>query len=192
MEAVLKESKIALYDSEDNKIGETFMRRAKQLVKQQRAFWADDKQTELKFLPGMENFVVPDAPISEETAAATAAELETPPKTLSEESWIVLLAEQRIKTRKLFIWHSIALIPGFIALYLFVIMWVHWSNQGIWIGMLWSSWATLYITHFCVYFKNNAAVAKMSTGRKLEKAERKKRQREMQLALEIAKIKAAL
>ena len=49
------ENKITLYTSDGVKIGETFTRRASQLVKQQRAMWTDDSQTAIRFAPGMEN-----------------------------------------------------------------------------------------------------------------------------------------
>jgi len=49
------EGKVLLYDSHDNKIGETFTRRARQLVKQQRATWTDDNHNAIRFAPGMEN-----------------------------------------------------------------------------------------------------------------------------------------
>jgi len=49
------EDKVLLYDSNNVKIGETFVRRARQLVKQQRASWTDDSQNAIRFAPGMEN-----------------------------------------------------------------------------------------------------------------------------------------
>ena len=49
------EGKVLLYDSNDVKIGETYLRRARQLVKQQRASWVDDSQKAVRFAPGMEN-----------------------------------------------------------------------------------------------------------------------------------------
>jgi len=48
------EGKVILYDSNDIKIGETFIRRARQLVKQQRASWVDDSQDAIRFAPGMD------------------------------------------------------------------------------------------------------------------------------------------
>ena len=54
------DGKILLYDSNDVKIGETYIRRARQLVKQQRATWTDDSQKAIKFSPGMET--LDDAP----------------------------------------------------------------------------------------------------------------------------------
>jgi len=53
------ENKVSLYNSDDVKIGETFPRRAQQLVRQQRAMWRDDSQTSIRFAPGMENMDIP-------------------------------------------------------------------------------------------------------------------------------------
>jgi len=49
------EGKVLLYDSNNVKIGETFFRRAKQLVKKQRAIWVDEHQDAIRFAPGMEH-----------------------------------------------------------------------------------------------------------------------------------------
>jgi len=49
------EGKVLLYDANGTKIGETFTRRARQLVNQQRAEWVDDRQEALRFFPGAEN-----------------------------------------------------------------------------------------------------------------------------------------
>lgn len=66
------ENKVTLISSEDVVIGETFMRRAKQLVRRQRAQWTDDNQTAIRFYPEMENMVdvTADAP-----GAATAIDI---------------------------------------------------------------------------------------------------------------------
>jgi len=49
------EGKVLLFDSKGTKIGETFARRARQLVKQQRAFWIDDKHESIRFYLDTEN-----------------------------------------------------------------------------------------------------------------------------------------
>jgi len=49
------ESKVLLYNSNDIKIGETFARRARQLVNRQRAEWVDDNHSAIRFYFGMEN-----------------------------------------------------------------------------------------------------------------------------------------
>jgi len=57
------ERKVILYNSNDIKIGETFPRRAQQLVRRQRAAWIDDGQTAIRFYPNMENMDdIPDDP----------------------------------------------------------------------------------------------------------------------------------
>ncbi|MCL2855972.1 MAG: 2TM domain-containing protein [Defluviitaleaceae bacterium] len=53
------EKKVILYNSDNMKIGETFVRRARQLVKQQRAVWTDDRQDAIRFAPGAENLDEP-------------------------------------------------------------------------------------------------------------------------------------
>ena len=69
-------SMITMLDASDNKIGETFSRRAKQLVKQQRAAWISEDQKAIKFVPGMD--------INEEADASTSDS--------TEEKWIHELA----------------------------------------------------------------------------------------------------
>jgi len=49
------ETKVTLYNANEVKIGETYTRRARQLVRQQRAMWIDDTQSAIRFAPGMEN-----------------------------------------------------------------------------------------------------------------------------------------
>ncbi|MCL2350196.1 MAG: 2TM domain-containing protein [Defluviitaleaceae bacterium] len=56
------EEKVILYDFNNVKIGETYVRRARQLVKQQRAFWVDDSQRALRFAPGAERFAEEERP----------------------------------------------------------------------------------------------------------------------------------
>ena len=67
------ENKVSLYNSGNVKIGETFSRRARQLVRQQRAMWIDDTQTSVRFAPGMENMDInaddSDAPAEENLIA---------------------------------------------------------------------------------------------------------------------------
>jgi len=59
------ENKVTLYNSNDVKIGETFLRRARQLVRQQRAMWIDDRQSAVRFAPGMENMDITNSPTKE-------------------------------------------------------------------------------------------------------------------------------
>ncbi|MCL2572750.1 MAG: hypothetical protein FWE11_10145 [Defluviitaleaceae bacterium] len=61
------ENKIVLYNSDNVKIGETYLRRARQLIRQQRAVWVDENETAIRFAPGMENMdtVIDDNPLDE-------------------------------------------------------------------------------------------------------------------------------
>ena len=84
------ESKVLLYDSNNVKIGETFIRRARQLVKQQRASWIDEKQDAIRFAPGMENLDdTMDDDIHEKKLA----------KSSGEDEELMKLAKQRVHAR---------------------------------------------------------------------------------------------
>ena len=63
------ENKVVLYNSNDIKIGETFVRRARQLVRQQRAAWVDESETAIRFAPGMENMTATAVESTEEDLA---------------------------------------------------------------------------------------------------------------------------
>ena len=88
------ESKILLYDAENNKIGETFARRARQLIKQQRAQWTDETQRAVRFLPGAQHLnEAEEAPFAEE---GFTSESPTGEKLSSHEKKLLRLAEARI------------------------------------------------------------------------------------------------
>ena len=167
------ENKIQLFDSDDNKIGETFFRRAKQLVKQQRASWVGDDQKAIKFLPDMENLGVNVNDDADDIPSAGV-----------DEGWLLSVAEKRIKARKLFRMHTILFLPGlFLAFFAASgIGDVLFTPDGavLFLGFAWGSWATAYFIHAFFYFqlrlyKNNGS-------------ERRKRE----LAAEIATIKSEL
>ena len=156
------ENKVILYDSNENKIGETFLRRAKQLVKQQRALWVGDDQTAIKFKEGMEDLDKDE-------------EKDEPVKTLYDEEKIIALAEKRIRERRLFWAHTIALIPGFFVCMLFASMFYY--DAAFIGGLLWGSWGTAYLIHFYFYSKNKS---------------KKRSKRSRALIAEIANIKEEL
>jgi|GEM_PF-3789195 len=98
--AKFMEGKVLLYDVDGKKIGETFMRRAQQLVKQQRAVWTDESQTAARFIT--------DAVIKEEDAAPTPI--------FDDEEWIVDLAKRRIRQGKVLIIHFVVFFPALVAI----------------------------------------------------------------------------
>jgi hypothetical protein len=78
------ESKVLMFDAVDRKVGETYMRRARQLVGQQRAEWLDESRSAIRFTPDTElEFAEPEA------------ETEAPPK-----ASLRVLAENHLRDRK--------------------------------------------------------------------------------------------
>ena len=163
---------ITMFDASDNKIGETFFRRAKQLVKQQRATWTSDDQKAIKFVPGMEN-------LSEETDDGTSQDS-------ADEKWIHVLAIKRIQDRKLFRWHSFSIVPSLFIAFLVAAVVVDAAFGGdmalLFLGLAWGSLSTAYFIHVFFYvrkypIRDNAL---------------KKARKEREIAAEIAAIKSSL
>ena len=158
---------ITMFDASDNKIGETFFRRAKQLVKQQRATWISDEQKAIKFVSGMEN-------------------LSIEPEDDSDDKWIHQLALKRIMDRRLFKWHSIAFLPGLFMSFLVAAIMIDAAFGGeaalLFLGLSWGSWGTAYVIHIYFYLKKYP----------LKDKALKKARRERELAAEIAAIKSEL
>ena len=163
---------ITMLDASDNKIGETFFRRAKQLVKQQRAAWTSDEQKAIKFLPGMEN-------LSEETEGDMSEDQ-------ADEKWMHELAIKRIQDRKLFKWHSIAILPGLIVAFFVAAVMVDAAFGGdmatFFLGLAWGSLSTAYFIHVFFYARKYPFRDKAL----------KKARREREIAAEIAAIKSSL
>ncbi|MCL2665126.1 MAG: hypothetical protein FWE82_05890, partial [Defluviitaleaceae bacterium] len=97
------DTKIFLYDETDKKIGETYVRRARQLVQQQRAEWTDETHTAVRFLSVLDEWDELPEP--------------DPPKEAKK------LTENE-KTRashelKPFFWHSVCLVPVYFVILFF-------------------------------------------------------------------------
>ena len=124
------EAKVLLYDSNNVKIGETFARRARQLVKQQRASWVDDNQNAIRFAPGMENT---------DTAHDEAHEEELTQTTQDTDKKLLQLAKQRVYARLAFKLHlSIALLISSLLIIIFMLtsrpgnyFWPVWPTFGL-------------------------------------------------------------
>ena len=161
---------ITMYDASDNKIGETFFRRAKQLVKNQRATWVCDDQKAIKFVPGMENL----------------SETDDGPQDLADEKWLHELAVKRIFERRRFKWHSIAFVPSLIVAFLVASGLVDEFISGdaalIFLGLAWGSLSTAYFIHVYFYVKKYRS---KDGGSKSARWER-------EIAVEIAAIKSEL
>ena len=121
------EGKVLLYDSNDVKIGETFVRRARQLVKQQRASWISDNQDAIRFAPGMEKL-----------DDAAADDMYDKKLLQSTDDELMKLAKRRVHARFAFNLHrSIVLVLSvfFVAIYLLTdsggYFWPVWPMFGL-------------------------------------------------------------
>jgi len=118
------EGKVLLYDSNGIKIGETFTRRARQLVKQQRASWVNENQDAIRFAPGMENL---------DATSIDDAGKKRPIGGLDAEHELMKLAKRRAYARFAFKLHSsIALMLSVLIVVIYML-----TNMG---GYFWPIW----------------------------------------------------
>ncbi|MCL2204577.1 MAG: EI24 domain-containing protein [Defluviitaleaceae bacterium] len=162
------DGKVILYDSNDVKIGETYIKRARQLVKKQRASWVDDSYKSIRFAPGAESL---------EAIAMQEEE--------HDDGWLVELAAKRITQRKRFIFHSIAFIPGWFLLFGFITLILDDATTGAiaFVMFVLGAWVTGYVIHVCQY-----ALPRLNKHRAHTREERKAKM----LAMEVANLKAEL
>ena len=152
-EVTTMESKVTLYDANGNEIGETYSRRARQLVKQQRAIWADDTHTAIQFMPDqVEDWEM--EPKSAPTPTPVAYEAPPTPK----DSLLYAMAEKRISDRRWLILYTLALIPGYMFIAIFFGILTGWRNSseiGIVIGFFWGVWTVCYFYRLRDYIRAN-------------------------------------
>jgi len=155
--------KVLLFNADDVKIGETFFRRAAQLVRQQKAEWADDSCEAIRFYKGMEN-----------TDASSDVSSISPHMNgfLSSEF------DRQIKERAKFVIHSFMLVPGIIMLlpasYVIsmMLMDMFFQRDAVGVGafldlapilasilatIVVATWVTAYAIHAYLYFTNKRA-----------------------------------
>ena len=106
------EAKITLYNADGTQIGETFSRRARQLVKQQRAVWVDDDHTAIRFNPD---------PVEFESDWEDALDKPIRPAVEKhpEHDPVYVFAKKKLKERRRVILHLWLLIPEIIGFALF-------------------------------------------------------------------------
>ena len=147
------DSKITLYDADNKRIGETFTRRARQLVKQQRAMWTDENHTAIRFLP--------DA--AEDWEADEAWEAVTPPgpekakpAESDDDAMLYTLARKRISTRRRMFWNTILLLPGYFCIAMFGSVAFRWQwYKGFATGAGFALWTVLFIYTVYNFIKFN-------------------------------------
>ena len=160
------EEKIILYDSNNVKVGEAFMRRARQLVNQQRAEWTDETHTAIRFAPDVEEWE-PAKPAADSVDKKDA-------------DWLYSLAKRRVRSKRTFILHSILWIPVYGIIYGFfdiAMVTYSYSERVGPIAFFCGAWTAMYVIH-CVYFYLNFVRNFDSPGR----GERKKRAIEEEVA----------
>jgi len=121
------EGKVLLYDSNDVKIGETFIRRAKQLVKQQRASWIGDNHDAIRFAPGMEKL---------DDTMADGIYVRQSIQSMDADKDLLKLAKRRVHARFAFKLHcSIALVLSALVVVIYML-----TDRG---GYFWPVWPML-------------------------------------------------
>ncbi|MCL2190306.1 MAG: hypothetical protein FWC16_14875 [Defluviitaleaceae bacterium] len=148
MEAKL-DTKIALYNAENERIGETFSRRARQLVKQQRAQWTDETHTAIRFLP--------DAPEEWEMSemVSPSPEVDAAPEAHDSNSTLYVLARTRIGTRRRMLWHTLALLPGILFISLIADGMFRGFDAGFVLGVGLTLWGVSYFKTVRNFLKYN-------------------------------------
>ena len=136
------DTKVTLYDAENKRMGETFSRRARQLVKQQRANWTDETHTAIRFLP--------------DAAEEWEAETETPEAPASMDKNLYALATKRINTRRKMFWHTLGLIPGYMFFAVAANGWMRYGfDRGLFVGVMFTLWTLSYIYTVRQFIKHN-------------------------------------
>jgi len=139
------EGKVILLDASGVEIGETYTRRARQLVKQQRAIWADDTHTAIQF-----------APDSEEEWGLPPEPKPTPPPTPDKSGALYAIAAKRIQDRRRMIMHSLLFIPGFFLIWMFSEVLSGWrlTHAGhLGLGFVWGVWTMIYFYRLRTFIK---------------------------------------
>jgi hypothetical protein len=133
--------------------GKTYNRRARQLISKQRAVWADETHTAILLSPSV------SAHEWQEAEAAPSAGESGVPAAEDAASWderrLYALAAKRVRGRKRFIWHTAALLPGYIALFMLyggVFNYIYYPGADYILLFLLGVWTTAYAMHAYLFF----------------------------------------
>ncbi|MCL2404627.1 MAG: hypothetical protein FWC92_03660 [Defluviitaleaceae bacterium] len=148
------ESKVIMYDASGTEVGETYSRRARQLVKQQRAGWVDDSHTAIRFAPDTVEEWEPDASPTPHPAAHGGT---TRMHTTDRSSSLYAMAEARVRERNRLVWHSVLLIPVLFIVFLWGLMSYNGTRGGelylIAMGFAWGAWIMSYVSRLRSFIK---------------------------------------
>ena len=150
------EAKVTLFNDDGTQIGDTFARRARQLVKQQRAVWIDDNHTAIQFLPDpeiAEDFA--DDP-AEARVPYPATAKHTAPDT--DRDPLYAIAEVRLRDRKRVKFHLLMFIPAFIAILIFtsiIDMGFNSAGAALFFGFAFGALLTFNICNMHTYYNQH-------------------------------------
>ncbi|MCL2286869.1 MAG: hypothetical protein FWC32_10970 [Firmicutes bacterium] len=116
------EGKVVLFDSDGTQIGETFTRRARQLVKQQRATWVDDNHTAIRFNPDTDEDIAIDMKDTPMPLPLPTTEKPSASEKPAGSNHLYALAELRVNDRRRMIFHLLLLIPAFLVITAFTML----------------------------------------------------------------------
>lgn len=143
------ESRVTLYDSNNVKVGETFVRRARQLVKQQRAKWVDDSLSAVRFTADAEEWEDGFDMMKDESPIPIMPSVST-----ADDEMLIVLAEKRIRERKFFRLHSILFIPALFFFYAFFHSTMHWRTAEFFFVFMTGALISAYLIHLVWYVQN--------------------------------------
>ena len=128
------ETKVTLYNAAGERIGDTFARRAKQLVKHQRAHWVDESETAVRFHPGMEHL--------KEIEEEAPRELPNDENLKRTEEHLLYLAKERVWFDNL----MRMLVGIYVAVNVFVVgIWFFTGRGYFWPGWVIGGWGTALV-----------------------------------------------
>ena len=138
----MMEGKVTLINAGGEVMGETFFRRASQLVKQQRAVWVDESQKAIQFKT--DTLFDADA-----DAAGSASSF------MGDDVALYELAKERVRSRWLILLHTLALIP--VTFFCVIMGYAFFRGNAAYlvIGFTWGSWFMLYACHVYGFYRNH-------------------------------------
>lgn len=137
-------SKVMLFDASGAPVGETFMRRARQLVSQQRAEWINDGA--IRFAPDAD---ISDIGVGMSIDEETLPEARPIRSKTGPDALLYHIAETRLQERKNFIWHSILLVPVTIICLILGLS----SRSDEFLTFLLGAWLSPYGFHAFIFFR---------------------------------------
>jgi len=144
------EGKVSLYNSDDIKIGETFLRRARQLVRRQRAMWVDDSKTAIRLAAGIEDI----SDVTDNCEEVSAAVDPTAPHHDGgmPSDWMLPMVEKLMRERRRFVVHTFIYFP---LAFLFSVAFFILGETGVFVPFV--IWVMAYPIHAYLYLTDKSA-----------------------------------